>query len=233
MDKSCTYTIFCASTHILTKMNNKKLERQLANPKGKKGIKLGDKMYHVNLDMIKVAIKQLNIQDGNAILEIGHGNCKHLPLVLTKALDITYCGIEISKTMNKEALKYSCDISADGICDFLCYDGCELPYKINSFDRVFSVNSIYFWKEPLNTMHQIYRVLKENGLLVITFAEKNFMSTLPFVNEKFTLYNQNNFENLIARTSFEIEDISFKKDMVESKSGVIMLRKYFSFLLKK
>lgn len=214
-------------------MNNKKLEKQLAKPKGKKGIKLGNKMYRGNLSMIKTSIKQLDVQDNNTVLEIGHGNGKHLPLLLIKALNIKYNGLEISETMRREAFKYCCDISANHNCDFCCYDGCLLPYKANSFDRIFSVNSIYFWKEPLKLMHQIFRVLKNNGLLVITFAEKEFMNTLPFVNERFTLYDKNSFEKLVAKTSFEIKDLSFQQEMIEDKSGVIVLRKYYSFLLKK
>lgn len=44
----------------------------------------------------------------------------------------------------------------------------DLPFAELAFDKVFSINCLYFWTEPLTALQGIYRVLKPGGMLVIT-----------------------------------------------------------------
>lgn len=217
----------------LTKKQLKKLEIQLSKPSGNKGIEIGNKMYLGNLSMIKSSISLLNVNDFDKILEIGHGNGKHLPFILTKAYNLSYSGIEVSKLMKKEAEKFSSSISANNQTEFIHYNGIKIPFKNQFFDRVLSINTIYFWENPLSFLKEIYRVLKKDGKLIITFAQKEFMQNLPFVKKRFNLYDNKMFEELAIASNFKIERILCKKEMVENKVEEIVIRKYNAYILKK
>ena len=49
-------------------------------------------------------------------------------------------------------------------------DGLTLPFWSDSFDRVFSVNTVYFWENPQEQLREMARVLKPHGRLLLGFA---------------------------------------------------------------
>lgn len=49
----------------------------------------------------------------------------------------------------------------------------SLPYPAESFDKVFSIHSVYFWVNPVDCLKELRRVLKPGGLLAITIKPKN------------------------------------------------------------
>jgi len=49
----------------------------------------------------------------------------------------------------------------------------SLPYPDESFDKVFSIHSIYFWAKPVDCLKELRRVLKPGGLLAITIQPKD------------------------------------------------------------
>lgn len=49
-----------------------------------------------------------------------------------------------------------------------------LSYKDNSFDAIISNNVIYALPEPNNTLREFYRVIKKNGILILSTPRPNF-----------------------------------------------------------
>ena len=47
----------------------------------------------------------------------------------------------------------------------------RLPFQANRFDKIFTVNTIYFWDDPAAVLGEIARALKPGGTLVIGFRE--------------------------------------------------------------
>lgn len=126
-------------------------------------------------------INQLELKDRSSVLEIGHGNCGHLNYFLSKANNLNYVGLEISSLMSEEAKKRNSHFLSDNV-QFVLYDGIKLPFCDAIFDSVFTVNTIYFWKEPRQFLKEIYRTLNKNGKLLITIADKSFMKNCPSPN---------------------------------------------------
>ncbi|TCI85853.1 class I SAM-dependent methyltransferase [Tenacibaculum sp. M341] len=207
-----------------------KIEQQLSNPKGIEGIQMGEKMHERNFSMTKASFDTLNLVNDDHVLEIGHGNCSHLEYVFSLAENITYHGIEISETMYLEAKKQQKNTNSSY---FKLYDGIIIPYASNSFDKIATINTIYFWRKPKLFLNEISRVLRLNGTCSICFADKSFMEKLPFVKEKFTLYNKDSFEQLILNTDLHIASIHEKKEEAISKTGDKLERKYNIVILKK
>lgn len=216
-----------------TKKQLEEIEKQLSCPTGVKGIEIANSMNLSNISMTKNSIDALKISNSNRILEVGHGNCGHLIYILNKATNINYIGLEISETMMKEALLQLDKQQRSKNISFQLYDGEKIPFRNNYFDKIFTVNTLYFWKNPINFLAELSRVLKKDGICIITFAQKKFMQSLPFVNNKFKLYSNENIKLLLKNTVFTIVNTLQKTEQVKSKSGNLVNRKYTLIVLKK
>lgn len=209
------------------------LAKQLSCPEGQNGIETGDMMNEGNIEMTLSSIKALNIKDGDAILELGHGNCGHLSKILNEANHINYTGLEISETMQQQALLKNSEFVSDNIARFNIYNGENIPYENNTFDKVMTVNTIYFWTNPLHLFAEIYRVLKPDGLFILSFAQKEFMEKLPFTQYGFNLFNNQKLSELIQQTNFKTVEFIEKTDIAKSKTGETVNRLYTIAKIRK
>ncbi|NME72606.1 class I SAM-dependent methyltransferase [Flammeovirga aprica] len=213
----------------LTEEELQELEKQLSCPDGDNGINVGNLMNESNINMTLSGIDAMPLQKQDKVLELGHGNCGHLYQILDKAEEVDYTGLEISETM----WKYCKENYTDTTATFLLYEGQKIPFDENTFDFVLSVNNVYFWSKPLLFIKEIEKVLKIGGSCVISFAQKNFMEKLPFVRDKFKLYDDQAIRDLVADTNLQIESIQSFNDVVKSKLGDNVDRAYGVAVLKK
>jgi SAM-dependent methyltransferase len=207
------------------------LAQNLANPQGEKGIQIGEMMHATNIGMTLESIHSLLIEDSEHILEIGHGNAGHLKSFLKIAKDLKYTGIDISETMHNEAKNLNSEFKDQA--DFVLYEGEKFPFEDEVFDKIFTVNTVYFWKEPVEYLNEIYRVLKDNGTFILTFGQRDFMETLPFTAYDFTLYSNDEMEELISKTQFKRMKISEKEEEIKSKTGDELIKRIYTVLTIK
>jgi ubiquinone/menaquinone biosynthesis C-methylase UbiE len=192
------------------------LAQHLANPQGEKGVEIGEMMNATNIGMTLESIRTLLIEDNENILEIGHGNADHVKSILNLAKGLTYTGIDISETMHQEAVRLNQKFEDQA--KFVVYEGTKLPFADNTFDKIFTVNTVYFWENPVEFLNEICRVLKDNGTLVLTFVQKKSMEKLPFTAYNFTLYGNDEMEELVSKSHFKRMRISEKEEETKSKT---------------
>ncbi|PWN69192.1 class I SAM-dependent methyltransferase [Chryseobacterium phosphatilyticum] len=207
------------------------LAQNLANPQGEKGREIGEMMHTTNISMTLESIRTLLIDDDEHILEIGHGNAGHLKSVFALAKNLKYTGIDISETMHNEAKKLNEEFNNQA--NFVLYEGTKLPFEKETFDKIFTVNTVYFWKNPVEFLNEIYRVLKDDGTFVLTFGQKEFMEKLPFTEYDFTLYNNKEMEQLISKSYFKRMKISEKEEDIISKTGKETIHRIYTVLTIK
>ncbi|WP_294287689.1 class I SAM-dependent methyltransferase [uncultured Chryseobacterium sp.] len=208
------------------------LARNLANPEGEKGIEIGEMMNATNIGMTLESIKALLIEDNEQILEIGHGNAGHVKSILNRAQNIKYTGIDISVTMHNEAKKLN-EVFREQ-ANFVLYGGEKLPFEDKTFDKIFTVNTVYFWKQPVDYLNEIYRVLKKTGTFVLTFGQRDFMEKLPFTPFGFILYNTDEMEEMVSKSHFSRMTVSERQEEVKSKTGhETITRNYTILTIKK
>ncbi|UFH32057.1 class I SAM-dependent methyltransferase [Chryseobacterium sp. C-71] len=207
------------------------LAQNLANPQGQKGIEIGEMMNATNIGMTLESIHALLIEDNEHILEIGHGNAGHLKSFLKIAKDLKYTGIDISETMHQEAKNLNSEFKDQA--EFVLYEGEKLPFQDEVFDKIFTVNTVYFWGNPVEYLNEIHRVLKDNGTFVLTFGQKDFMETLPFTAYDFTLYSNDEMQELISKSHFKRMKISEKEEEIKSKTGDGLIKRNYTVLTIK
>lgn len=214
----------------MTEQELKILAKNLANPEGDIGKEVAKMMNETNISMTKETIKALHLVDNDKVLELGHGNAGHLSYLLDFAENIQYTGLEISETMKSEAESINSKYLSQA--NFHLYDGNKIPFDSESFNKVMTVNTIYFWENPVEFFNEIYRVLKKDGSFVLTFAKKDFMKNLPFT-ANFKLYNYEDVEELVAQTNFKRMIRSDKEEWITSKTGTFVKREYKVLTIKK
>lgn len=217
-------------------MEQKDLEElasQLGHPKGEKGIEIADMMNATNIGMTRHAIASLELSGHEAVLELGHGNAAHVRQVLDPHPAVHYDGLELSELMHAEAKKINRDFIKAQQAAFHLYDGRRIPFSDGHFDRIFTVNTIYFWSDPPALLAEFYRVLKADGKLCITFAQESFMKTLPFTAYGFELYSTDKLEKLLAKSAFRIQKTESQMEQVRSKMGDLVDREFTTVTLCK
>lgn len=209
------------------------LASQLGHPKGEKGIEIADMMNATNIGMTRHAISSLQLSGHENVLELGHGNAAHVRHVLDPHPAVHYDGLELSELMHAEAKTINRKCIEAQRASFHLYDGRYIPFSDEHFDRIFTVNTIYFWPDPLALLAELYRVLKAEGKLCITFAQESFMKTLPFTAYGFELYSTDKLEKLLAQSAFRIKNTESKTEQVRSKMGDLVDREFTTVTLQK
>lgn len=185
-------------------MKFEKIAKQLANPSGKLGIDVALGMNTLNEFISKTTYELLKIKDNESVLEIGLGNGKFIEDILNYGSSISFTGIDISETMIAEAKNNNGTLIETGAVDLFKADIEKIPVWNETFDKVCTVNTIYFWKNPSLALNEVYRVLKRDGILIVSFRPFIKNQTLDFTKYGFKEYRAEDFESLIQQTAFRI-----------------------------
>jgi ubiquinone/menaquinone biosynthesis C-methylase UbiE len=180
----------------------KAIAKQLSHPEGEDGIKTGNLMQQGNAEMCNHTITLLDVQIGDYILEIGPGNGSHVSGILSKEENIHYSGIDVSETMVSQAIENNKNNNAE----FILGNGTDLSYPDNYFDKIFTVNTLYFWQDTAAVLAEIKRVMKPHGRFFLAFRSEDFMKNLPFTQFGFTLYSQEKATEILVKAGFKIID---------------------------
>lgn len=207
------------------------LAKNLANPEGEKGLEIADMMHATNISMTLESIKAMALQDLDSVLEIGQGNAGHLEFVLNSAKNLQYIGLDISETMKNAAAEKNTAFKNQA--QFLVYNGRDIPFEDHKFDKIFTVNTLYFWEKPLDFLNEIFRVLKPEGIFVLTFGQKEFMQNLSFTEFGFNLYDNQNLIELLQKSHFSNYVVTEKEELIKSKTGELVTRIYTILTIKK
>lgn len=70
----------------------------------------------------------------------------------------------------------------------LVSDADRLPFKPNSFDKVISVNSFYYFRNPFNVSESVHKILKKNGKFVLVLPFFYPIHDAPTDKYRFTEY---------------------------------------------
>ncbi|PYF77231.1 class I SAM-dependent methyltransferase [Pedobacter nutrimenti] len=188
----------------LTEKELKAIARQLGHPQGEQGIRTAEKMAQNNAGMTLASMAALDLQSGEQVLEIGPGNASHLQDLLQKASGLHYIGVDISQTMVQEAARINAAAVEEKKALFLFSDGAHIPMADHYADKIFTVNTLYFWSEPLVYAKEIHRVLRPGGKFCLTFADRDFMESLPFTSFGFNLYHLDQVLALLTQAGFKV-----------------------------
>ncbi len=152
---------------------------------------------------------------GGTVLEIGFGSGRHFRKMLEILDESIIYGIDISMLMVKMSSKYNRELLDNNRLKLIHADSKSLPFDDSKFDMVTTLNTLYFWKSPLNDLKEIYRVLKPGGRLFFGVNSKEIMLKNGYRPRYFNFYDQSEIENLISDAGFPVIKHQYKKLRIE------------------
>jgi ubiquinone/menaquinone biosynthesis C-methylase UbiE len=162
------------------------MARLLGKPEGEAGRAVAERLNRVNADITTAVYQRLKLEPGERVLEIGFGNGRLLPQLLSHADDLSYVGLDIAETMVVEAITFNAELVAAGQASFQRSAAEAIPYPDARFDKVFAVNVIYFWPDPVKALSEMRRVLHPGGISVIAAVKPDTdQPPPPFAREEY------------------------------------------------
>ena len=199
----------------------KYIARQFGKPTGFGGKISTFIMNCLNRKLYEAVIDNLDIQATDTILDIGFGNGYLVHRLSNKNFHKLY-GIEISPDMLKVATKKTLKKIEQGKVELLLANVQDLPFESGLIDKIYTINTIYFWQDIHRGFVEIKRVLKPNGVFLNVIYLKEWLDKLPITQYGFSKYTVEQIEKITLESGFKIEHII----EVQSKKSVCVIARY-------
>lgn len=198
----------------------KLIGNQLRKPTGFFGKIISKLMQKGNSSIYNKIILELEIKQGNKILEIGYGPGIGAERILNQ-YDCFVSGIDFSELMYKEATKRNKKFIDSKKAEFYCGDFLSTPIHTNEFDRICCLNVVYFWDALNIPFTKIHSGLKTGGLFCMYMAHREDLNKMKFSKKE--IFNKYSIEQVVD----ELKKSGFKAINYELETDYRFERGYF------
>lgn len=158
-------------------------------------------MNRHNARMNTFALGQLNLEQTDHVLEIGFGGGLTLPTLLDATAFVA--GLDRSHDVIAWAKRRFSDHINSGRADFRQGDVAALPFACSVFDKICTINTVYFWNSLESGFGEIYRVLKPRGRIAVGFLPKERMDRMGMPEDIFTTRSPQEIVGAMAKAGFK------------------------------
>jgi arsenite methyltransferase len=192
--------------------------KQLSRPSGVFGIVIRYLMNRHNARMNAFAVGQLQLAPTDRVLEIGFGGGSTLAALLNTAAFVA--GVDRSHDVIGWAKRHFARAIETGRADFRQGNVESLPFNESAFDKVCTVNTVYFWTSLDAGFAEIYRVLKSGGRAIVGFLPKEKMDRMGMPTDIFTTRAPGDVVVAMRRVGFH--DIRIERPTPETAWNVLV-----------
>lgn len=156
----------------------------------------------------------LKLNKDDIVLEIGYGLGKGI-YDYSKKNDCTFHGIDFSRLMYSKALKLNHENIKRGKVILRCADFDKYDFENDSFHCIYFLNVIYFWDEIQSRLKKLYKILKQNGKVIIFMADAECFKDIKQSESKkiFYLYRVDEVVGEMVKAGFRsIETVEHTKE---------------------
>lgn len=178
------------------------IARQLSCPSGLLGRLVSFLMNRRNRMMNAFAVRQLEVEPTDRILEIGFGGGVTLRYLIENSGFVT--GVDRSRDAVLHAQsRFSREIAAGRAVFHEC-SAASLPFDEASFDKALTVNTVYFLESLESSFREIHRVLAPGGTLAIGFLPKEWMERMGMPADIFTSRTADEVVSALTHAGFDV-----------------------------
>ena len=177
--------------------------QQLGKPSGLIGKWfLGPLWNWRNMALNDLTLTHLDLQVNDRVLDVGFGGGYLLAKIIPMVRGGLAAGVDISPVMVENARMRWCEAIQAGQVILESAPIESLPFHEESFNKISSVNSIFYWADVRKGMTEIYRCLCSGGLVVLTFTCEQDLQKKWFIPYGARPYPVAEVQNMLAHTGF-------------------------------
>lgn len=152
---------------------------QFGRPTGLLGSVVGHIMAHTpsNLDRIRWTLSLLDVKPRDRVLEVGMGPGVAVELLGQIAAQGFVAGIDHSEEMVRHARRRNTKAVHSGRIVLARASAADPPAFDVPFDKIFTINSIHFWNEPVECLRKLRAQLRPGGLIAVTLQPRTRSAT--------------------------------------------------------
>ena len=155
-----------------------------------------------------IIIPELEITQGERILEIGYGHGIGVNIIC-ESFDCKVTGIDFSELMFKEAQWRNKRHIENNRLELHLGDYLNFKCMPETFDKIFFINVIYFWNNIKNPLNKIKNELRQDGMLCIYMAHRDDLKRLKFTTDD--IFNKYSIDEVVDELKgLAFRDISYK-----------------------
>ena len=152
-------------------------------------------------------------------MDIGFGNGFLIKNIFKKNIPVIVYGIEISNDMLNKVSKAEKQNISNGKLNLLLENINKTSFENNTFDKICTINTIYFWDNLEVCFSEIKRILKPNGIFLNTIYSKEYLDKLIYTKYGFNKYTVEEIKNITNENGMKILEII---EIVKNKSYCII-----------
>jgi ubiquinone/menaquinone biosynthesis C-methylase UbiE len=152
--------------------------------------------------MNDLTMKLLDLALDDQVLEVGFGGGDLINRMAPLVGRGRIVGVDFSPEMTAMCAKRFDALVRAGRVELRCASVEDLPCACDEFTKACSVNTIYFWSDPVVSLKELRRTLREGGRLVVSFNPRATARKLPYTRHGFTLYEPEQVHALLERAGF-------------------------------
>ena len=126
-----------------------------------------------NGERIHWVVSLLDIRPQDRVLEIGFGPGLAIEQVSRIASSGFVAGFDHSEVMLRQAAKRNAKAIRDGKVALGLASVTNLPDFDEPFDKIFTINSIHFWVNPVDCLKDLRKLLRPGGLIAVTLQPRS------------------------------------------------------------
>lgn len=191
----------------------KYVSEQFGKPTGIGGTISTFIMNVMNQTQYKGIINNLDCSQNDRILDIGFGN-GYLINNLAKRNEGNFYGIEISDDMIRTGCKRNRKLIEQEKVHLIKGNVMDIPFENDFFDKIYTVNTVYFWEDLNKSLLEIKRVLKPNGIFINAIYSKEWLDKIKYTQHGFSKYSPNELVEVTSSNGLSILNVTeTKKDI--------------------
>lgn len=176
---------------------------QLRKPSGFIGRALTGRVLNwANTPLNERTLQLLDVQPDDDVLEVGFGGGDLMSRMAAVVTHGRIAGVDFSQEMVEVCRKRFAPLVDAGRIELRCASAESLPYDAERFTKACSVNTIYFWPDPVVALAELRRTLRAGGRLVVSFTPRATAQRMRYTQYDFTLYEADEVQGLLEQAGF-------------------------------
>ena len=138
-----------------------------AKPEGAAGTDMLLYMNEEHADLTEWGLQLLRYEENDRILDIGCGGGATLKRLTELAPGGSFVGVDYAEASVALSKETNADAVAAGKMEIVPGAVQALPFSDQAFTKAVTVESFYFWEDPVGSLSEVRRVLKDGGVFLL------------------------------------------------------------------